>query len=238
MFEAEDVDAQLRAADTRWVAVRGVIRHRRRHDLVTIGFERHFAELASSDTGWRVGPAPDDVVARAIVDRTVIEAVLAVAADQHGRRRVEALSRQGDEWLADLVVVDGHTWWARTGDGVLTNDGDTRHQHGGAEELALLMPSRVPLGYDLARTPDTELVAGRACTVVVATPRPPRDGPRLPGSEVFAMIAGGDRFRLSVDVDTGVLMRVVKEVDGVDAEIVEFIDIVLDASLPNDLFSR
>ncbi|MHA3704182.1 hypothetical protein ACXR2U_18580 [Jatrophihabitans sp. YIM 134969] len=233
----DDLDTRLRAADTRWVTARGVIRHRRRHDLVTVGFERHFAALASSDTGWRVGDAPADVVAAATADPTVVEAVLAVAADQHGRRRVEALSRNGDEWLPDLVVVDGDTWWARTSDGVLTNGGDPRHQHGGAEELVLLSPSRVPDGYDLTATPDHEVVAGRRCQVAVATPRPPRAGPRRPGSEVFAMITGGGRFRLSVDADTGVLLRVVKQVDGEDAETVEFLDLVVDAPLPDDLFA-
>lgn len=237
MGEPGDVAAVLRAAGTRWTTLRGVMRHRRRHDLVTVGFERHFAASAASGTGWRVDRTSETAVDAALDDRSVIEAVLAVAADRDGRRRVEALSRQGDEWLADLVVVDGPTWWARTGDGVLTNDGDATFRHGGTEELDLLTPDRVPLGYDLVPASDVDVVAGRSCTIVIATPRATPVGAGLPGSEVFGMIAGGDQFRLSVDRDTGVLLRVVKLVDDSEAETVEFLEIAVDGPLPQELFA-
>ena len=51
------------------------------------------------------------------------------------------------------------------------------------------------------------------------------------------MITGGTRFRLSVDLDLGLLLRVVKVVDDLDAEVTEFTDITVDEPLPDDLFA-
>lgn len=51
------------------------------------------------------------------------------------------------------------------------------------------------------------------------------------------MITGGTEFRLSVDVDTGVLLRVSKLVDGIEAEICEFLDITFNQSLNDELFA-
>ena len=51
------------------------------------------------------------------------------------------------------------------------------------------------------------------------------------------MITGGTLFRLGVDLQTGVLLRVVKLVDGAEAEVCEFLDITLDAPLEDHLFT-
>lgn len=48
------------------------------------------------------------------------------------------------------------------------------------------------------------------------------------------MIACGTDFRLSVDLRTGVLLRVVKFVDGQVAELCELTEITIDEALPYD----
>ncbi len=169
----------------------------------------------------------------------VIESVLAVAADGRGRRRrAEALRRSGEEWLADTVVVDGATFWARKGTSVATNDGDPRYSsHGGADFIALLLPSGVPAGFDLAATGESEEVAGRRCAVVSASPREVDPYGRIPGNEVLHMIAGLADFRLWVDLRTGILLKVTKLVDGEVAELGEFTEITLDEPLDDSLFT-
>ncbi len=51
------------------------------------------------------------------------------------------------------------------------------------------------------------------------------------------MISGGTDFRLSVDVSTGILLKVVKVVDGEVAELCEFTDITIDEPLDDSLFA-
>ena len=51
------------------------------------------------------------------------------------------------------------------------------------------------------------------------------------------MITGGTLFRLSIDRQLGVLLRVVKLVDDTEAEICEFLDITFDAPLDERLFA-
>ena len=100
-----------------------------------------------------------------------------------------------------------------------------------------MLPSVVPAGFDLAPTGELEEVAGRACAVASAAPREPDPWGRTPGSEVFHMIAGGTEFRLSIDLLTGVLLKVIKHVDGAVAEICEFTEIALDEPLNDTLFA-
>lgn len=153
------------------------------------------------------------------------------------RRRVDALSRQGELWLPDTVVGDAGTFWARTATSVMTNAGDPHHSHGGADIAALLLPSAVPAGFDLAPIGEQEVVANRPCAVAAASPHPPDPHRRTPGSEVFNMIAGGTDFRLSIDLHTGILLRVIKFVDAQTAEICEFTEITIDEQPDDSLFA-
>jgi hypothetical protein len=152
-------------------------------------------------------------------------------------RTAEGRRRRNEEWLPDSVVVDGASWWARTGELIQTNDGDERHQVGGTDMVALLLPSHVLSGFDVQPTAEYETVAGRSCQIAEAgrLDRDPRG--HKPGSEVFDMIEGGDHFRLSVDANTGTLLRVVKEFGGQAAEIVEFTEIAFDEPLDDRLFA-
>ncbi len=225
----------LSRADTAWTTVQGVTRQWRRHVLVTSAFEQYFEMLlaAGQQSMASARATRDDGD-----DDPIIESVLAVAADSHGRRRrAHAVSRRGEEWQADTVVIDGDTFWARTGASVVTNEGDPRRSHGGADIVALLLPSAVPAGFDLAATGEQELVAHRPCTVAAASPRQPDPHGRTPGSEVFNMIAGGTDFRLSIDLQTGILLRVIKFVGGEIAEVCEFTEITIDKQLDDALFA-
>jgi hypothetical protein len=225
----------LSRADTAWSSVRGVGPHWRRHDLTTTAFHRYTRTLldggqALSTFVTVAGDTPDDDLVR--------ESILTLATDRHGtRRRAEALSRRGEQWQPDTLVIDGDRFWARTGTTVMTNQGDPRSQHGGAGIVRLLLPSSVPAGFDLAPTGETEQVAGRTCAIASAAPREPDPSGRTPGSEVFNMIAGGVDFRLSIDLGTGTLVKVVKFVDGEIAEVCEFTEITLDEALSDDLFA-
>jgi hypothetical protein len=231
----EQMIVLLARADQAWRSVRAIARQWQRHDLVTAAFHQRTAAMAAA------GHAP---LASMHVDDDepdpVIELVLAVATDQHGRRRrADVLSRRNDSWRFDTLVVDGDSFWARTANAVQTNGGDPNSSHGGADIVSLLTPSAVPGGFDLAVTGDKEVIAGRQCAVVEASPRPfqPYTFGRIPGSEAFHMISGGTDFRLSVDLNTGVLLRVIKFVAGETAEVCEFTSIRFDEVLDDATFA-
>jgi hypothetical protein len=224
----------LSQADMAWVSVHGTYHRWRRQALVEVAFELHLRPLSAAGSGIASLTARRDGGDR----DPIIESVLTVAADRHGqRRRADAVSRSGEEWLADTVVVDHSTFWARTGTSVTTNGGDPHSSHGGADFVALLLPSRMLAGFDLASTGELEEVAGRRCVVASASPREPDPYGRTPGCEVFDMIAGGSHFRLSIDLPTGVLLKVIKLVDGEIAELCEFTKITIDEPLDDSLFA-
>ena len=226
----------LRAADTSWTTALGVSREWRRQGLVTRAFlegsGRARAAGATVATLQAVDGAqeqtahgPDDVV----------ETVLSLAVDRPGRRlRAELLDSHGEELRTDLLVVDGDFFWARTGSRLTTNHGNVDHEHGGGEVADLLTPGRVPELFELTVL-GAGRVAGRACVRVQAVPLPGRfdffwDLP-------FAMAAGGEDFRLAVDLATGVLLGVEKLVDGELAETVEWLELDLDVPLAEELFA-
>ena len=235
MLTREQLVALLNGADTAWTTAQGVTRQWRRQRLVTIAFEWHVDALeAAGRSIARITATRDD----GDDDDPIIESVLRVAADSQGRRRrVEAVSRRGEEWQADTVVIDGDTFWARTGTSVATNGGDPNHSHGGADIVALLLPSAVPAGFDVAPTDEQDLIADRPCAVGTASPREPDPYGHIPGSEVFNMIAGGTDFRLSIDLETGILLRVIKFVDNELAELCEFTEITINEPLDDALFA-
>jgi len=225
----------LGQADTAWRSVKAVARQWRRHDLVTAAFHQHVATLAAAGHTALFSAQADDGE-----PDPIIELVLAVATDQRGRRRrADVQSRRGESWPFDTLVVDGDSFWARTGNTVLSNGGDPASSHGGADIVHLLTPGAVPAGFDLTVTGEEEVIAGRRCAVVEASPRPyqPHSLGRIPGSEAFHMIAGGTQFRLGVDLDTGVLLRVVKIVAGEIAEVCEFTSIIFDEVLDDTMFA-
>lgn len=236
MLTQERLIVLLARADKAWRSVRAVARQWQRHDLVTAAFEQRAAALAADG---RVavfsmqadgGDQPDPI----------IELVLAVATDQGGRRRrADVLSRRGRSWAFDTLIVDGDAFWARTGGVTQSNGGDPNSSHGGADIVGLLTPSAVPGGFDLAVTGEEEVIAGRRCAVVAASPRPfqPHTFGRMPGSEAFHMIAGGTDFRLSVDLETGVLLRVVKFFTGETAEVCEFTSVSFNEVLDDAMFA-
>lgn len=240
MLEQDDLAARLRAADSRWSTVSGTFRTWRHVALANRAFkDRHGLDESAATGRSRSVAAP----ARNVVGTTQeppvehIEHVLRVHAAERGRRRrAEALSRTGEAWMADLVVIDDKWFWTRAGDRLQTNHGDPHSTHGGADFILLLTPTAVPDGFDLTSTEETETVAGRSCDVVVATPKERDPYGHTPGAEVFDMVSGGREFRLHLDQRTSTLMRATKLVDGEQAEIVEFLDIAFDEPLDQRLF--
>jgi hypothetical protein len=179
----------LSRADSAWTTVQGVTRHWRDQRLVTIGFHQHTAALSAAGQ-----PPITRLTARSNHEGDVdpiIETVLAVAADHRGRRRrADLVSRRNEPLQPDVLVIDGETFWARTGSSMTTNGGDPRRSHGLAGIIDLMLPSAVPAAFDLAPTGEMEQVAGRACAVASAAPREPDPSGLNPGSEVFHMIGG------------------------------------------------
>ena len=234
MPSQEELIELLRRAGTSWSSARGVARHWRDQSLVNIAFARYVQALAET------GPVATATLAASSDrdDDLTSESVLAVATDRRGRRRrADLLSRRNEQVWSDVVIMDGDTFWARTGTSTVTNDGDPHVTHGGAGIIDLLLPSAVPAAFDLTPSGDLESVAGRTCAVASAAPRRPDPNVPVRGSELFTMVAGGSSFRLSIDERTGVLLRVVKLVDGAAAEVCEFTEITFDEPLDDALFA-
>ncbi len=203
-------------------------------------FTAHFDQVtAAGGQIWSMGHGSGDAAtAEEVPDDAVTVTELAVAVQRvPWKLRADLLSPPGDGAQPDVLVVDGTTSWAWSGPDTTTNGGNPRTVHGGGDITHLLSPGAVPQLFDLTVTGDTR-VAGRPCTAVTATRRPAPDGgwamwPEPP----FAMITGGTRFRLDVDLELGILPRVVKVVDDLDAEITEFTDITIDEPLLEELFA-
>ena len=103
-----------------------------------MAFARHFDHPARQPSWTMSFSSADESTGDDDADDTV-EDVLAVAFDAHGRRRrASTVFRRREEWLPDLVVIDGPSFWARTGKILQTNGGDERHTHGGTDIVNLL----------------------------------------------------------------------------------------------------
>ncbi|MCA0144102.1 hypothetical protein [Blastococcus sp. LR1] len=222
----------MQDADSSWTTARGVWRHWRRHDLVLLAFDQHFARLAASGSAvWESPTLPSEGSRPAVV-----EALRTVTVDRNGTRvRVERLSSQGDDTPPDLLVLDGPIFWVRTGPKVSTNVGDPGLSHGGAEALALLRPGRLPKLFEL-RPVSRSRVAGRHCYTVTLVPRAETQD-QDPAANALGMIAGGDEFVLEVDVLTGLVLRATKIVDGLSAEIHEWLSLELDVPVADSDFA-
>lgn len=163
---------------------------------------------------------------------SVYETVLRLWVTRSPKRiRGQLESFLGHEARSDLLVIDGATYWDRDGHDVTTNSGDPSITHGGGKIADLLYPEEIPIRFNLDVL-GTELVAGRSCTVVSAIAQVPVSSAFAP----FQMIAGSTDFRLSIDDERGVLLRVIKLVNGADVEINEFSAIEFDRILAPELF--
>jgi hypothetical protein len=242
-MDERELASRMSTAGTAWRTAQGTWRHWRRQDLVTLAFNQHFDRLGEEGEAWTVLVATkaddaDEVEHREPTD-PVIESVWSVAIDRPARRmRVGLEDARGEESRPDVVVWVGDTFWARTGQAVLTNDGNVHQGHGGDEIGALLEPDYVAALYEL-RAIDELVLLDRACTRVAARERPgvgEQERYQYRG-DPFGMIAGGEDFLLDVDDATGVLVRVVKLVDGEQAEIMEWTHLTLDNPLDEALFA-
>jgi hypothetical protein len=242
MVQQDDLATRLRAAGDRWSTMRGIYRTWRNPALTTAAFrERHHTgrsaeDEASAGASGVITAVRIDADEASDRDPTITHVVRVWAVDGGRRRRVEVVSRTAEQWMPDLLVIDEPWFWARSGPDLVTNDGNPRSTHGGADFVVLLSPVAVAEGYDLTTESTTESVAGRLCDVVFARPKKNDTGVFLPESEVFDMISGGREFRLCIDRSTSTLLRVTKMVHGQPAEIVEFLEASFDDPLDHDLF--
>jgi hypothetical protein len=132
-------------------------------------------------------------------------------------------------WQGDLVVADAF-WQALDGPSAgpaprslrgprrtLVETSQFRFERANqtvTEQIAAFLASRGPGGFDLELV-GTDLVAGRLCDLVETVPA-----------------AGQATFRLWVDHERLAVLRAVKLVDGVAAEIIEFLDIAFVDGVP------
>lgn len=133
-----------------------------------------------------------------------------------------------------IVVVDGDQWWFfNPRQGVLRHDGGDHHSVGTFDVASLLDPSVVipDLQFGSIRAGDVD---GRASWVVDATPREKMHDERHPGS---SLPGGADHYRLWIDQDRGVALRIEASWQGEPFSIRDATRVVFDAALPDELFA-
>ena len=170
---------------------------------------------------------PSDTDAPEVVEETVR---LWVAAGMHRIRQETILA---DGRTGAIIVVDGDRWWLfNPRQGVLCHDGGDSHSVGTFDVASLLDPAALIPHLDFGSI-GTGDVDGRTCWVVDATPREPRHGERHPGSR---LPGGADHYRLWIDQERGVALRIAASWQGEPFSIREATGVVFDAALPDDLF--
>ncbi|MGH3003073.1 MAG: LolA family protein [Gaiellaceae bacterium] len=128
----------------------------------------------------------------------------------------------------------GETWWMYSeGSGALTNEGDPHHNAGIGQELqALLEPSPLIPHFDFEVEGETEHV-GRRSLHALGRQRELPDSHHLffPG-----LTPGTNCIDLLVDVERGVLLRLVSLLDDEAISTIEVQEIAFDEPLDPDLF--
>lgn len=170
---------------------------------------------------------PSDADAPEVVEETVR---VWVAAGIH-RIRQETILPNGR--AGTTIVVDGDRWWLNNPrQGVLRHDGGDSHGVGTFDVGSFLDPAVVIPHLDFGAIVAGD-VDGRACWVVDATPRATVHGERHPGSR---LPVGADRYRLWIDQERGMALRVEASWQGKPFSIREATGVVFDAALPDELF--
>lgn len=210
------------------------MRHWQLAALVEVAAERLFAQLdGDGDTSHQVTGA----VKEGADTGPELETVVGVAHDRVNRlQRLSLISWTGDRYLHDLLVYRGDTFWARTGNLVISNQGDPTHEIQGAEYTAMLNPDAVPTLLDVEPQGESSVAGRRSIRVAASTHMPRR--PSLLEMDLFGMVPGGETFTLDVDYATGILLRVVKVVDDQEAEVREWLELSLGGPLADALFCR
>jgi hypothetical protein len=210
-----------------WESARGTARHWKRQDLVN-----HAFALSHASQDWMFQPERDETVASS---GAVVERVIAVSTVRSPRLvRERLVSRVGDEWAPSLFVANQDWSWIVDAGTIRDNAGDAEVENG--LHLADLLRFDLSAGWFVLTPGGTATRAGRPCFIVTAEPSEPADGEvRFPTP--FAMVAGGDRFALSVDAERGVVLAAEKIVAGEVAEVSEFVTIEFDVELDEQEFS-
>ena len=138
------------------------------------------------------------------------------------------------------VVFEGSTWWNISPHGARTNEGEPDVRHGVGPGYPLTDPARLASTLDLVASGTTE-VAGREALLMTGTPR--REGrdflDEFEAKDALDDLggSGADEFELAVDVERGVILRTEARLEGQPFNIIEFIEIAFDETLPADAFT-
>ena len=170
---------------------------------------------------------PSDTDAPEVIEEVVR---LWVGAGMH-RIRQETILPGGR--TGAIIVVDGDRWWFfNPCQGVLRHDGGDSHSVGTFDVASFLDPAAVIPDLDFGAIGAGD-VDGRACWVVDATPREPLHGERRPGNR---LPGGADHYRLWIDQQRGVALRIEASWRGEPFSIREATGVVFDTGFPDELF--
>jgi outer membrane lipoprotein-sorting protein len=133
-----------------------------------------------------------------------------------------------------LGIRDGERWWMYSPEsGARSNEDDVALGSGvGQQYEHFLDPSVFIPALTFELVDETE-VAGRRALRVLGRPRTGRSNSR---SELFRLAPGADEYELAVDVQVGVLLRVLARLDGEEFSSREVTEIAFDESFAPETF--
>lgn len=218
-----DLLALIHDSDDSWHTVAGVVHEWRDQRLVHKAFMPKVSAEGGSTFSFGASSKPE-----------VFESDYKLWAD---RDRVRVERGPSHEARPELLVRVGAEWWTfGTHGGAVTNGGRDNRSTGGDEVMCQLRPAQYLSLFRWSLTGETE-VASRPALVARAERRGTDEGLRMFVPTPFEMIAGGTQFEVCVDADRGVLLRVLKLVDGEAAELREFREATFDGPVDDAMFN-
>jgi outer membrane lipoprotein-sorting protein len=142
------------------------------------------------------------------------------------------------DYESSLEIHVGDTWWRYSeAEGSVSNAGDSEPIHSSVDSsiATMLEPWSAVGALAFERTEATRFV-GREALSVSARPRPGSDDCDLDWL-LMGLSTGADEYRLIVDRERGVLLRVEALLDGAPFAVEEVREIAFDETLPDELFS-
>ena len=215
----------IHGAHESFQTVRATIRDRRDYALARRALER----FARSPEGRRTGF--DQIVADEGRDEAGSrEEITRVWFERPDRRRTET---QGPSAGADQTVRVGELWWIFDSEvGVMSNEEDPSVGLGGGERLDVLLDPAGLIAALVFEHGGHSTVAGRAAIVLHGTRRSGIDyEPAL-----MQLGEGADEYRIAVDAERGILLRVASLLDGQEFAVKEILEVAFDEAFPADTF--
>jgi len=213
MGDLGEVLELMHTSSERWSTLRLAGHEWRHRETFSRAWEHHFDELRKSGT----------TTLRSVAFRKVVGEEPSVESREDWRvwlakpdkRRAEF--QVGDEVVT--AVFHGSSWWSWSPSrGFITNDGEPNHSHGFGPGEALIDPATHLASLQLQMSQRTTFLT-RPAYVVTALPR--HIG-RHGFDATFHMLGtGADLYKLVVDAEVGVLLRVEAEFQGDPFRVIE-----------------